>query len=200
MSHRNNLEILIKNKNGLISTKEVVEANIPRQYLSIFVKEGKLIRITYGVYKTPNTFDDELYRIQLINQRVIYSHETALFLHGLTDRDPFDWTVTVPFGYNATHLKKNGVNIHTVNKDIYKLGITYLKTVYNRAVKVYDKERTICDIVRNRNNMDISILNDSIKNYLKAKDRNVPLLLRYARKLNVENIIRNYLEILLWRI
>jgi hypothetical protein len=61
---------------------------------------------------------------------------------------------------------------------------------------VYNKERTICDIVRNRNNIDVAILNEAIRRYLGTKGKNVPLLLRYAKKLDVQRIIRQYVEIL----
>ncbi len=77
------------------------------------------------------------------------------------------------------------------------MGVTELKTVYGRPIKAYNKERTICDIIRNRSNMDIAVLNDAIKRYLNFKDRNIPLLLRYAKELGVQNIARKYLEILL---
>lgn len=194
MNYRHKLEELIDNSDGLILTKEVEQAEIPRQYLTIFTNEDKLERISRGVYLTPDTFDDELYRIQAKNSRVIYSHETALYLHDLTDRDPIEWSATVPYGYNATHLKNEGIRIHTVKKELHQMGILEMETNYGRHVKVYSIERTICDIVRNRNNMDVAILNDSLKRYLSLKDKNIPLLLRYAGKLGVENIVRKYLE------
>lgn len=50
-----------------------------------------------------------MYRIQAKNQRIIFSHETALYLHDLTDRDPIELSVTIPYGYNATHLRDEGI-------------------------------------------------------------------------------------------
>lgn len=196
LDYRELLENLIDDSDRLVLTKDVVNAGIPRQYLTIFTKEDKLERVAQGVYLTPNTFDDEMYRIQAKNSRVIYSHETALYLHDLTDRDPLELTVTVPSGYNATHLKEEGVSVHTVKKSLHQLGTIDMKTIYGREIKAYNKERTICDIVRNRKNMDVAILNDSIKRYLNKKDKNIPLLLRYARDLAVQSILRGYLEIL----
>lgn len=197
MDYRSRLAELIDTKGGLILTKEVEKAGIPRQYLTIFTKEDKLERIAQGAYLTPDAFDDEMFRVQAKNQRAIYSHETALFLHDLTDRDPIKLSVTVPYGYNSTHLKNEGISVHTVKKTFYQMGTMEMKTSYGRPIKAYDKERTICDIVRNRNNMDIAILHDSVKRYLDLKERNIPLLLRYAQKLSVENILRSYTEILL---
>ena len=71
------------------------------------------------------------------------------------------------------------------------------KTAYGRPILIYNKERTICDIVRSRNNMDVAILNEGIKRYIACKDKNIPLLIRYSKEFKVENIIRKYLEVLL---
>ncbi len=197
MSYENKLNKLIAKKDGLIFTKEVEAEGIPRYYLTLFTKKGKLQRVSRGVYITPNTFDDEMYRLQVINQRIVFSHETALYLHDLTDRDPLEWSVTVPFGYNASHLKDEGIKVYTVKKSFHKIGVIEMKTQFGRDIKVYNKERTICDIARNRNNMDIAILNDGIKRYLESKDKNIPLLMRYAEELDIQNILRKYVEILL---
>ena len=197
MSYREQLEKLIIEKKGLIITKEVEEAGIPRYYLTSFTRENKLERVKYGVYLTREAFEDDMYTLQAKSKRIIFSHETALYLHELTDRDPLEWSVTIPYGYNGSNLRKSGIKVYTVKKELQLMGVTELKTLYGRPIKVYDKERTICDIVRNRNNMDVAILNEGIKRYLDSKDKNIPLLLRYAKVLDIQNIIRNYMEILL---
>lgn len=197
MNYQEKLEKLIEDNNGLILTKQVVEAGISREYLNVLLKENKLERVSHGVYLTPDAFDDEMYRLQARNERAIFSHETALYLHDLTDRDPLEWSVTVPAGYNPSHLKDEGVKVYSIKKELYQLGVTELETQFGRKIQVYNKERTICDILRNRNNMDIAILNDGVKRYLSSKDKNIPLLMRYAEKLNIQNTLRKYVEILL---
>ncbi|MBS4031491.1 MAG: type IV toxin-antitoxin system AbiEi family antitoxin domain-containing protein [Clostridiales bacterium] len=197
MNYREKLEKLIDCNNGLILTQDLESAGIPRHYLTILMRENKLERVSRGVYLAPDAFDDAMYSIQARNQRAIFSHETALFLHDLSDRDPIAWSVTVPFGYNASHLKAEGIKIHTVKKTLHQMGVSDLKTMFGRPIKAYDKERTLCDIVRNRNNMDPAILNEAIKRYLGSKDKNIPLMMRYAKELDVQNILRNYVEIIL---
>lgn len=197
MTYLDKLKSLIDDKNGLILTKDVVEEGIPREYLNQLLRENKLERIAHGVYLTPEAFDDEMYRIQARNTRTVFSHETALYLHDLTDRDPLEWSVTVPYGYNATHLRKEGIKVYTVKKELHQMGTIEMETQFGRSVRVYNKERTICDILRNRKNMDISILNDGVKRYLNNKDKNIPLLMRYAEELNVQEALRKYVEILL---
>ena len=197
MTYLDKLKSLIDDKNGLILTKDVVEEGIPREYLNQLLRENKLERIAHGVYLTPEAFDDEMYRIQARNTRTVYSHETALCLHDLTDRDSLEWSVTVPYGYNATHLREEGIKVYTVKKELHQMGTIEMETQFGRRVRVYNKERTICDILRNRKNMDISILNDGVKRYLNNKDKNIPLLMRYAEELNVQEALRKYVEILL---
>lgn len=197
MNHKEKLNKLIKEKKGLILTVDADRENIPRGYLSQFVLENKLERVSRGVYLSHEAFDDEMYRIQAKNQRIIFSHETALYLHDLTDRDPIRWTVTVPYGYNASHLREEGIKVHSVKKELHLMGVTDGVTMFGRQVKIYDRERTICDIVRNRNNMDIAILNEAIKQYVELKEKNISLLLRYADELGVQKIMKNYMEILL---
>lgn len=197
MNYREKLEKLIVEKKGLIITKEVEKEGIPRHYLTIFTREDKLERVSHGVYLTPEAFEDEMYILQVKNQKVIFSHETSLYLHELTDRDPLELSVTIPCGYNGSKLRDEGIKVYTVKKKLHLFGVMQIKTLYGWPIKIYDKERTICDIVRNRNNMDIAILNEAIKRYLDSKNKNIPLLLRYAKELGVQNILRNYMEILL---
>jgi len=62
---------------------------------------------------------------------------------------------------------------------------------------VYNAERTICDLVRSRRNIEIQDLQSAVKGYVKRKNKNIPLLMRYAELFSVEKIIRQYLEVLL---
>lgn len=191
------LKSLIEKQDGLILTKDVVDAGIPRTYLGFLVKEEILERMAHGVYLSRDTFEDELYSLQARSSRLIYSHETALYLHGLTDRDPLQWVGTVPTGYNSTNLKNEGVKVYSVKKELHQIGSTTGKTEFGRDITLYDKERTICDLIRSRNKMDADLVNEAIRRYVRSKDKNIPLLLRYAEQFRVQRILRKYLEILL---
>ena len=197
MDYREMLESLIEKKDGLILTKDVTDAGIPRTYLGSFVKEDILERMAHGVYLSRETFEDELYSLQARSSRLIYSHETALYLHGLTDRDPLQWVGTVPTGYNSTNFKNEGVKVYFVKKELHQVGATTGKTEFGRDITLYDTERTICDLIRNRNNLDADLINEAIRRYVGSREKNIPQLLRYAEQFRVQRILRNYLEILL---
>lgn len=197
MDYREMLESLIEKKDGLILTKDVTDAGIPRTYLGSLVKEDILERMAHGIYLSRDAFEDQLYSLQARSKRLIYSHETALYLHGLTDRDPMQWVGTVPTGYNSTKLKNEGVKVYFIKKELHQIGTTTGKTEFGRDITLYDKERTICDLIRSRNNLDADLINEAIRRYVRSKDKNIPLLLRYAEQFRVHRILRNYLEILL---
>ena len=197
MIYKEKLVNLINENNGLILTKQLSEAGIPRAYLSSMVNAGLLVKLERGAYIARDGYDDELYRYQVKYKKVIYSHETALFLHDLTDRDPIKYSITVPEGYNASHLRALNFTVYSIKKTLYSLGLSKSKTAFGREVKCYDLERTICDVVRHRNQIDIAIISDAVKRYAKRKDRNVPQLMRYAEKMRVVKPLRSYMEVVL---
>lgn len=191
------LKKLIKEKEGYITTQDADVNGIHRQYLSLFVEEEKLVRSSPGVYHTPDVWDDFLFNFQQKKTRLIYSHETALYLHGLSDRDPIKYAATVPTGYNTTQIKNNRLKFYTIKNDLFSMGKTTCQTIYGNEIYVYDKERTICDIVRSRHKLDKDIVLEGIKRYVKDSNKNLNKLMTYAELFNVKNILKKYLEILL---
>ncbi len=197
MGKVNDLEKLIKRNKGIITTRLTNEHNIHREYLRELVRLGKLERVAYGVYITPDAWEDKMFIHQLRKKKMIYSHETALYLHALTDREPLAYTVTVPFGYNVSRLKKEGLIVHTVKVELFELGLCEAKTVLGNVVKVYDAERTICDLIRDRNNQDPATIPDALKRYVAKKERDLNKLINFAGKFRVNKILNTYLEVLL---
>lgn len=197
MSYTTQLLELMKKQDGLLLTREAEAAGIPRYYLTLLAREGGIQRVNHGVYATPDAMEDDLYMLQARSPQLIFSHETALYLNDLTDRDPLSYSVTVPTGYHNRLLTENGIQVHTVKKEWHSFGVTETATVYGRPIRIYDAERTLCDLFRQRNNVDADLLNDSMKRYLTRKDKNIPQLLRYAEQFRVSSPIRKYVEILL---
>jgi len=177
MSNAKTLEKLIKSSGGVITAKLAEENNIHREYLSELTRAGKLERVAYGVYITPDVWEDKMLIHQLRKKKMIYSHETALFLNDLTDRESLAYSVTVPYGYNDSRLKKEGfyndsrlkkegLIVHTVKQELFELGATTKQTTFGNDVRVYDPERSICDLIRDRNNQDQAIITDALKRYV----------------------------------
>lgn len=182
---------------GYIQTSQVVEAGISKTYFKEVIKKEGLEKVANGIYVHPDTLVDSLYVDSLISKNIIYSHETALYLHGLMEKEPNTTEITVPRNYNANNFRKKGYKIFTVSDELLKLGESNVKTNFGNEVKAYDIDRTICDIIKMKEKMDIQIFQTAIKEYIKNNKKNLNNLMIYAKKMNIEKKVRMYTEILL---
>lgn len=196
----NNFEKILKimnNNGGYITTKELDENNINRYFLTKMVERKKINRISRGYYGLVDYNVDEYYKIISMSERAVFSMNTALYLHNLSDRTPLIFDITVPYYYGGNLRKNKKVNLYFVKNSILNLGKIEITSPFGMKIKVYDKERTICDIVKNKNNIDMEIFSKAIKNYIKSSDKNLNKLMRYAKELKVEKKIREYMEVIL---
>ncbi len=184
-------------QNNLLFASDLTALHIPRTYLSILESKGEIQRVSRGIYIATDSLADEMVCIQTRYKNAIFSHETALYLSGQTDRTPLTYSVTVPSGYNASLMKANGIKVYFVKSDLYSMGSITVKSPHGNDIKTFNLERTICDILRSRNRIDIQILNEAMKRYAAHPDRNIDQLYRYAQEFGVQNIVRRYMEILL---
>ena len=191
------MDRMLAANNGYLLAAEAVAQGISRQVLSNYVKKNHLERVARGVYATVDAWPDGLYLIHLRNSGVIFSHETALYLHGLMEREPSVTTVTVRFGYNAVHLRERGIKVVTAIDDYFDVGKSVAETNYGNKVAVYDMERTICDMIRNKEKMDIQVFQTAMKEYMESPKKKLPVLMAYASKFGIENSVRTYTEVML---
>jgi len=190
------LEIL-KTNNGIVTATQITEAGIPRRCLSSMVDSGAIYRVDRGIYTQPETWEDELFFMQYRFSKGIFSHETALYLHGMVDRTPIRYTMTFPFGYNTGSVKKSNIFAKSSPKDTYELGIMTMSSPVGNPIKVYDVERTLCDIVKGRHRSDIQVINQAMKTYAGSKDKDLAKLMSYSDQFRVKPKILRYMEVLL---
>lgn len=197
MSLPNELLEILQTNNGTITTAQANAVGISNERLRLLVMAEKLERVSRGVYISVDDFLDKMHVLQIRRPKMIYSHETALFLHNLTDRDPIVYSVTVPTGYNAKAMLADGLTVYSIKRDLHLLGVNQLKTIFGHHVTAYSMERTICDCLRSRNQMDIAVVTDAMKQYAKRKDKNLNILMEMAEIFRIAKPLRNYMEVLL---
>lgn len=197
MAYKEQLEELIKEKNGMILTKDVTMKGIPREYIKQLVNKGILKRIDRGVYIFKDCLDDKLYRLQSKYPCIIFSHFTSMGIHDSKSNKILEYEATVPSGYNSHNIEEYGVKVHHVKKELYEIGICTAKTEFGRNIRVYNIERTICDILRDRNKIDITEINNILKYYSKRKDKDIEKLKIYAEKLRISKILDLYIPFLI---
>ena len=187
-----------KKRKNLITVKEAEKIGIKRQTLSNLCKKGILERVKQGVYQKSDTITDEFMKIQK-NNNVIFSNTTALYFHNLTDKVPNTISITVPQGYNVLHITKKFKNlkIHYVKKEIFESGKIETLSKMGAKIYIYDKERTICDIIKNKEKIDVDVFSKALKLFFKDKDIKVRKLIKYSKELKTEKKVREYLEVLI---
>ena len=188
---------IAKVQNGYVSASQATAAGIPRRKLTEAVDKGELVQAGRGLYALPETWEDPYFVAQHRFSRGVFSDETALFLHGMTDRAPFSLTMTFPRTYNATPARESGIVCRSCADEVLELGLAEMATQHGNVVRAYDLERTLCDLVRGQHMVDAQIVTPAMQAYVRSSKRDFVKLIEYARKLGVERKIRNYLEALL---
>ena len=196
MNYDKILKIVEKN-NGYITTKEDVNNGIDKKFLTNMVKKGTLIRISKGYYGLPNYIEDEYYKIASKSKNARFSLATALYLHNLSDRTPLLYNITLPNDYSGVLQKDKNVIISFVNRNILDLGAIEMTSPFGMKIKVYDIERTICDIIKNRNKIDGEIFSKALKEYARSKNKNLSKLTKYAKIMKIEKKVSEYMEVLI---
>lgn len=197
MTQYEQLDLLLVKSKGMIQTAQLRDLEITKTVFYRYVKDRDLEQVAHGIYASKDAWMDSMYLLHLRFGQIVFSHDTALLFHDLTDREPIEYSVTVKAGYNTSKLRSDGVKVYTVKSELVDLGLTVAQTPFDHTVPVYDMERTICDLVRSRNGIEIQVLQGAMKQYTRRKEKNLRKLMQYAAAFRVEKILRQYLEVLL---
>lgn len=197
MSQFEKLDRLLESQDGMLRTAQAITAGISKPTFYQFVRVRGLEQVAHGIYLSRNAWLDSMYLLHLRCPQAIFSHETALFMHDLSNREPLEYSITVKTGYNPTRLKDDGIKVFTIKTELHEVGLSIAQTSFGHNVPVYDKERTICDVLRSRSQIEIQTFQDALKAYVRRKDKDLRTLMHYAKLFRVENILRQYLGVLL---
>lgn len=189
---------LFKKHNGVLSANAAKKFGVSNKTLQKLTNTGNLERLTYGLYGLPDYFRDEYYITQFRYPKAIFSHETALYFHDLSDRTPLKLMLTIPNGYNSKLLKEYDTYQFFYNKkEIHRLGVITIKSPFGNDIQIYDKERTICDCLKKKDQLDVDIVLNAVKQYLREKGNDYAKLLKYAEVLKIRDLVKGYMEVLI---
>lgn len=186
----------MQQNNEIISLPQAEKLGVSRKTLALYAKEGLLVRLRQGVYSLPDSVEDDIFTISLSSPKIIFSHETALFLNGISERTPFDHSITIPSNSCIPSAIKGKCICHYVKSELHSLGMTKLKTTFGNEVNCYNAERTICDLVRSHNKIDEETFLSGIKNYAASRTKDLALLGRYAKQFHIFDKIQFYMGVL----
>lgn len=184
--------------NDYVTPDIAAKSGISKYNFYKYIHENEFEQVGHGIYASRDEWVDELYILHQRCPKAVFSHDEAFYYHGLTDREPFVHTITIYSGYNAHRLVADGsCKVYTVKKELLDIGKKIVTDNYGNVIPMYDLERTVCDLVRNRNSIEVQEFQSALKGYVSRKDKNLNRLMEYAQLFRVHNVIRKYMEVLL---
>lgn len=195
-------EILLKEiskNNGIITTKDALKLGIYKNVLKELTEKKEIIKIANGLYGLPNEEIDEYIYFSHRVPKGVFSHETAAYLQGLSTRMPLIYVMTVPVGDNVSRVKsiRDDIIFKYSRKDYYDIGKTSITNPFGRKIFTYDKERTILDLIKDKNRVDTGIFSEVMKLYFRDNDIDLLKMSKYAIYMNMEEQLKPYTEVLL---
>jgi len=194
------MEKIIKyfNKHRYVRMKELKEASFQTRDIARLLKQGIIHKIKAGLYRLDNYYDCDGISTDLMDicqavSRGVICLISAMDFHDLTTFKPSDIYVAVPQGEKIPEIIYPPVRGYYFSKKIYETGITVYDTPHGPA-KIYNKEKTICDMFRYRNRLGEDLAMEGLKNYLNLKNHSIHDLMEYAKVCRVSSIIYPYLK------
>jgi len=195
----NKIKNIFEKNNGYARTKDILEADIHSSHLYKLQEEGEVSRIKRGLYRwNDDEFDSgtELIEVSNIVPNGVICLLSALSYYDLTTSNPWEYYIAIHRDEHSPKLPDYPpISIFYFGDKQFNTGIKEVD-IEGSKVKIYDKEKTICDCIRLRNKVGTDVVKEAMQNYLKRKDKNISKLLDYAEVTGVKNIVKRYLEVL----
>lgn len=185
---------------GVATSAQLKEAGFLPGSISYALEAGAIDKLTRSVYCSSDVFDDEFAAISYRWRKCVFSHGSALYLAGLSDRVPSSLDVTMPRGYNPRKLFEefSDVRAHWVPQKVYAQGQATVRSPGGAPVRAYRAPRAVADLIAQRasGGADPQLVKDAIAGYFKRDDADLSELARMCSLLGVEDEFRMYMEVL----
>ena len=161
------------------------------------LKKGMIEKVKRGYYHWIE--DNDCKEVVIINKLfpdAILCMETALFYYSYSDRNPAEWHIAIDKNASRQRTKIDYpfVRAYRIESDLLLIGETKGEIDFT-PVRIYDRDRTMCDVLKNMNKMDREIFNKSIQGYVKDPQKNIPNLMRYAKELRVQKRVKDLIGV-----
>jgi predicted transcriptional regulator of viral defense system len=196
MSRPSSIQQLFEQGKGIVSAKTLLENGVSYYDISGLLADGVIVKLKRGLYKWVALETDEMAEVAQVVPGGVFCLLSAAFYYGLTTTVPATHHVAIPDDRKVVLPGYPPIHLYFWNKTPYSLGITTAELAGGSA-KLYDLEKTVCDVIRHRNKIGFEVLKEILRNYLDRKDRNLNRLHAYARQLNIFNKVDEFVKILL---
>lgn len=183
--------------NGIMRTCELHKERLFYKDIQALIERGVIEKVCYGYYQLiDNENMSEAATVTRLFPDAILCMDTALFYYRYSDRTPFAWHLAVSkdSGKSRFNIDYPFTKPYYIEPSILELGAVDGE-IDGNPVRIYSKERTICDCLRYMGKMDKEIFNKAIQSYIADSDRNIPRLSEYAKKLRVMQKVKTIIGV-----
>lgn len=182
MLHENDIKVVRKifeQHHYVMTTAEILKAKLYYADIKQLLDEGYIERIRRGYYQwTESCETREIVIINTLFPDAVLCMETALFYYKYSDRNPAEWNFAIDKNVSKlrTKIEYPFIKAYRVEPELVTLGETTGKIDFT-TVRIYDRDRTICDVLKNMSKMDKEIFNKAIQGYVNDPKENIPNLM-----------------------
>ena len=176
--------------------KNLKEQGFHTRYIAKAVEDGLIEKVKPGLYKLIDfTWDEHSGFVDIANAKkgAVICLTSALSYYELSTINPGIITVAVPMNTDKFHLDFPPIKVYYFPESLYSFGIVEKKTISGNF-KIFNAEKTICDMFRYRKKLGEDLALEGLKNYLKRKDADLVKLHNYALKCRVKTALLPYLK------
>jgi predicted transcriptional regulator of viral defense system len=185
-----------KQNHGVLTAKELSNLGVTYHFINQLLEEEVIERVKRGVYVLNDANEEELGLVFKMVPKGIICLNSAAYIH--------DYTTSIPLRHHlAIHSKDiyhlpdyPPIKLYYWKKSQYELGV---ETIIHNGVdiKIYDREKTVCDFLKFRNKMETSVLKEVLRSYLSDQKRDIVKLKQYSKELRISTVLDHYLEVLI---
>lgn len=192
-----NLNDIFKDYDYVMTTAQLSAVKLYYRDIQRMLNEGLIEKIKRGYYHWIESYGkDEIVIINRLFPDGVLCMDTALFYYKYSDRTPAEWHIAIDKNTSRqrTQVEYPLIKAYRVESELLTLGEANGE-IDSQKVRIYDRDRTICDVLRNMNKMDKEIFNKAIQGYVKDPKKNIPNLMQYAKALRVQKRIKDIIEV-----
>ena len=185
-----------KNNGGILRTYQLNELGFYSRQINKLIENGDIAKIKRGFYElTGNIYPEEVVIARLFPNAVIFL-ESALMVYEYTDRIPSSWQIAVDRNSEKNQYKIDYplIDVFYMEPKILDVGVD-INQIENVDVKVFNRDRTICDVLRHENKIEREVFSNAIQRYVKDPKKDIKKLLEYSNLLNLKNKVQTYIGV-----
>ena len=175
--------------------KELREQGFQTRDIKTLQEQAKIDKIKSGLYKYPDVSyaNEGFVGVCKSVPKGVICLVSAMDYHYLSTINPDKIHLAIPHSEKKIEINYPPVKFYYFRENFFELGIQEIKTEAGNF-KIYNAEKTICDMFRYRNKLGEDTALEGLRNYLKRKDANINMLWEYAVKCRVKTIIHPYIK------